>query len=344
MRKYVVMTWLLLGLVFLAAWLRAEPVEAEELPQLRQGETTGDAGEVREPQPEEALGGPLDSAVTLRVLLGDEVREMDMGTYLVGVVRAEMPAAFAEEALKAQAVAARTYTYYKMENGGSAAHPQADACDDITCCKAYLDEQTAAASWGEQAAAYEAKLRAAVADTDGECVLYGGQPVLAVFHSSSAGRTQDAADVWSSSLPYLQSVASPEDEATVPGYRSSASFSTGELRDLLQEALPEASLSGPASGWFTGVKQNAAGAVTEVTVGGVAISGSRLRTILGLRSACFTMSFEGDTVTFSVTGYGHGVGMSQYGANVLAGDGMDYREILSWYYTDTTVAAYTPET
>lgn len=339
MRKYVVLSWLLLALLFIPAWLGAEPVETEELPIVpsREPDEPGDADQL--PQP---LGGPLDSAVTLRVLIDGEVQEMDMGTYLVGVVRAEMPASFAEEALKAQAVAARTYTYYRMKNGGAAAHPQADACDDITCCKAYMDAQTAAANWGEQAEGYEAKLRAAVADTDGECVLYQGQPVLAVFHSSSAGMTQDAADVWSSALPYLQSVTSPEDESTVPNYRSSASFSTGELKTLLQEALPEADLSGPASGWFTGVRQNAAGAVTEITVGGVSISGSRLRTVLGLRSACFTMTFAGDTVTFSVTGYGHGVGMSQYGANVLAADGMDYREILAWYYTDTTVATYAP--
>lgn len=339
MRKYVVLSWLLLALLFIPAWLVAEPMETEELPIVppQEPDEPGDAD-----QPSQTLGGPLDSAVTLRVLIDGEVQEMDMGTYLVGVVRAEMPASFADEALKAQAVAARTYTYYKMENGGVAAHPQADACDDITCCKAYMDAQTAAASWGEQAESCEAKLRAAVADTDGECVLYQGQPVLAVFHSSSAGMTQDAADVWSSALPYLQSVTSPEDESTVPNYRSSASFSTGELKTLLQEALPEADLSGPASGWFTGVRQNAAGAVTELTVGGVSISGSRLRTVLGLRSACFTMAFAGDTVTFSVTGYGHGVGMSQYGANVLAAEGMDYREILAWYYTDTTVATYTP--
>lgn len=336
MRKYVVMSWLLLALLFVPAWLGAEPEE----------EPVRDAGPPEEERdtepPQQVPAGAMDSAVTLRVLIGGQVQELDMGTYLVGVVRAEMPAAFADEALKAQAVAARTYTYYKMLHGGSAAHPQADACDDINCCKAYMDAQTAAASWGDRAETYEAKLRAAVADTDGECVLYEGEPVLAAFHSSSAGRTQDAADVWSSALPYLQSVTSPEDESTVPNYRSSASFSTGELRSVLQTALPEAALSGPASGWFTAVQQNAAGAVTSAAVGGVSVSGSRLRTILGLRSACFTMSFQGDTVTFSVTGYGHGVGMSQYGANVLAADGMDYREILTWYYTDTTVAAYTP--
>ena len=115
-----------------------------------------------------------------------------------------------------------------------------------------------------------------------------------------------------------------------------------EIRAAQGEHLPQAQLSGGVEEWFTNVQRSAAGAVTDLTVGGETISGNQLRTILGLRSACFTMTFEGDAVTFSVTGYGHGVGMSQYGANVLAADGMNYREILSWYYTDTTVGTYTP--
>ena len=338
MGKYIGMSWILIVLLFLPAWLGAEPY------QVREKVPAEDAAEQESvPQSvEKALGGPLDGAVMLRMLVGDQVQEMDMGTYLVGVVRSEMPASFAPEALKAQAVAARTYTYHKMLNGGSANHPQADACDDITCCKAYMDAAAAAENWGDKAAAYEEKIRSAVVETDGECVLYGAQPVLAVFHSSSAGMTQDAADVWSGSLPYLQSVASPEDEATVPNYKSTASFSTAELKDLLQAALPQAQLSGGVEEWFTNVQRSAAGAVTDLTVGGETISGNQLRTILGLRSACFTMVFEGDAVTFSVTGYGHGVGMSQYGANVLAADGMNYREILAWYYTDTTVGTYAP--
>ncbi len=332
MGKHVVMSLILICLLFVPAWLGAAPgVDAEMPEQLPLSE---------EPEVVTPPGGPLDSAVTLRVLVGDTVREMDMGTYLMGVVRAEMPASFSPEALKAQAVAARTYTYYKMEHGGSENHPQADACDNITCCKAYMDAFAAAAGWGENSLAYEEKIRAAVGETDGECVLYEGEPVLAVFHSSSAGMTQAAADVWSGSLPYLQSVPSPESEDTVPNYRSSAAFSAAQLQTLLLESLPEAELSGRASDWFTNVQRNASGAVTNITVGGQSISGNRLRTILGLRSACFTMAFDGDTVSFSVTGYGHGVGMSQYGANALAADGMDYREILAWYYTGTTVDRY----
>ena len=183
-------------LLFFIPWLWAKPAEAAE--------------EEATAKQEEAAATVHDSARTLKVLIGEEVTEMDMETYLRGVVRAEMPASFEEEALKAQAVAARTYTLYKIEGGGSANHPEADACDDINCCKAYKSQEDAAAAWGMSAALYEEKIRRAVADTDGEVVLYEGRPVLAVFHSSSAGATRNVEDVWQQALPYLRSVASPE--------------------------------------------------------------------------------------------------------------------------------------
>ena len=335
MGKHMGIALILTALLFFLAWLWAPPAAREqEPPDAPADAETADTGE----EPAQAAGA--DESAMLRVLIDGELQEMDMATYLRGVVRSEMPASFALEALKAQAVAARTYVRYHMENGGTANHPEADVCDDITCCQAYLSAQEAAANWGDQAEAYEAKICQAVAETDGECILYEGRPILAAFHSSSAGATQDAADVWSSSLPYLQSVESPENADTVPNYRSTASFSAADLKTALQAALPEASLTGDPSTWFTNIRQEPSGAVTALTVGGVEVKGSRLRTILGLRSACFTISFDGDTVTFSVTGYGHGVGMSQYGANVLAADGMGYRDILAWYYTGTTVAVY----
>ena len=283
------------------------------------------------------VSGRMDGEFALKVLDGDTVLEMDLGEYLLGVVRAEMPASFELEALKAQAVAARTFVLYRMANGGTANHPEADACGDITCCQAYKSPEEAAGDWGERAPEYEEKVRRAVTGTDGECILYEGAPVLAVFHSSSAGTTQDAQNVWSTALPYLQSVETPEGEDTVPEYRSTASFSTAQLREKLLRALPDAKLEGSPSNWFTNIRQQPNGTVTGLSVGGVDVGGNRLRTILDLRSACFTISFEGDTVTFSVTGYGHGVGMSQYGANVMAKNGMTYREILEWYYTGTEI-------
>lgn len=156
--------------------------------------------------------------------------------------------------------------------------------------------------------------------TDGQCILYEGRPVLAVFHSSSAGATQDAADVWSASLPYLRSVETPEDEEAVPGYRSTVSFQAAQLKELLRAACRRRSWGQP----LQLVHQHPPAAQRHrhrPDRGGRGGGGNQLRTILDLRSACFTMAFDGDQVTFSVTGYGHGVGMSQYGANVLAQGG-----------------------
>lgn len=338
MGKQIAVSLLLIFLLFFLPWLWGGPAPEPDPPP--EAPPAGDAEPDADPTPAPEDKGPaasVDRATPLNVLVDGKLQQMDMETYLLGVVRAEMPAGFQEEALKAQAVAARTYILHKIAGGGSANHPQADACDDITCCQAYKNQADAAADWGEHAAEYEAKIRRAVTETDGECVLYEGAPVLAVFHSSSVGTTQDAQSVWSASLPYLQSVETPEGEETVPNYRSTAVFSAGELRDRLREALPDAVLEGSPSNWFTNILQQPSGMVTSLSVGGVEVGGNRLRTILDLRSACFTISFDGDEVTFSVSGYGHGVGMSQYGANVLAENGMTYQEILKWYYTGTEV-------
>ncbi len=339
MGKQILMSLLLIFLVFFLPWLWGGPAK-EPPPELEPppaGETVPEPPAAPE-DPEPAEDRPaIDAAIPLNVMLGGKLQPMDMQTYLLGVVRAEIPVSFHEEALKAQTVAARTYILHKIAGGGSANHPQADACDDITCCQAYKSEETAAAEWGADAAAYEAKIRRAVEETDGECILYEGAPVLAVFHSSSVGTTQDAQSVWSAGLPYLQSVETPEGEDSVPNYRSTATFTASTLREKLLDALPEAELNGTPSNWFTNIQQKSSGTVTSLSVGGVEVAGNRLRTILGLRSACFTISFDGDEVTFSVSGYGHGVGMSQYGANVLAKDGMRYQEILEWYYTGAEV-------
>ena len=337
MGKHLIASLLLIFLLFFLPWLWGEPsaaTPAEDLDTPPAGDAPAQDPALP-PAPEAKTS--VDQLTPLNVLIGGRLQQVDMRSYLIGVVRAEMPASFEEEALKAQAVAARTYVLHKIAGGGSANHPEADACDDITCCQAYKSEEDAAADWGEQTAEYEAKVRRAVEETDGECVLYEGAPVLAVFHSSSAGVTQDAASVWSASLPYLTSVETPEGEDTVPGYRSAARFPAAELKERLQAALPEANLEGRASNWFTNIQQQPNGTVTSLSVGGVEVGGNQLRTILDLRSACFTISFDGDAVVFSVTGYGHGVGMSQYGANVLAGSGMGYREILEWYYTGAQV-------
>ena len=278
-----------------------------------------------------------DAEVVLRVWNGRETVETTLAAYLPGVVRGEMPAAFEPEALAAQAAAERTYICYHLQSGRKSAHPDADVCTDPACCSAWTSEEEARERWGENYAAYEEKIEKAVAETDGQIVLYGGEPILAAFHSSSAGRTVASGEVWRADLPYLRSVESPESEDTVPNYYSVTTLTAAEFRDAFLAAHPEADLSGSAEGWITGVRFSESGRVEAATVGGVTVPGTELRQILGLRSASFTVSAEGESLVFRVVGYGHGVGMSQYGANELARRGKTWREILQWYYSGVTI-------
>ena len=278
-----------------------------------------------------------DRGRAVRLLQPDgQVEELNMADYLQRVVAAEMPASFEEEALKAQACAARTYTVRLQSRGGK--HENADVCTDSKCCQACLSPADAELKWGEQAGEFSAKIARAVADTDGLGVLYGGEPIEAVFFSSAPGKTSDAVAVWGNSVDYLKSVDSPEGEE-VPNYRTEVVLSADEVKALILAAYPGADLSGKPGGWFAQIYTGESGAVTSVLVGGVTLTGNQLRGVLGLRSPAFTVSFDGADFTFSVTGYGHGVGMSQYGANKMAAEGADFRAILEWYYSGTQVGA-----
>ena len=332
MKHLLRITVLLIGFIWILAWAAAGRFD--------DGPAPSDDAPSPAPAGETVAPGERDSAKTLRVQIQGEVQEMDMGTYLLGVLRAEMPASFEEEALKAQAIAARTYTLYRIRGGGSANHPNADACDDHTCCKAYLSAEQAASNWGSMAVYYEEKLARAVSETDGEVLLYDGAPILAVFFSSADGSTQGAGDVWMSDLPYLQSVSSPENEELVPNYYSTASFTAREFRSLILQSYPDADLSGDAGTWVRDIMRNDSDYVASVTVGGIKMRGNDLRTALSLRSPSFTVEYKDNTFTFHVTGYGHGVGMSQYGANALAKEGYSAEEIVQHYFSGAAVGYY----
>lgn len=280
-----------------------------------------------------------DAERTVHLLLeGDRVVELSMADYLKGVVAAEMPASFEYEALKAQAVAARTYAYYRLEHPTSN-HPEAELCSDSGCCQAYIDPAAAAVNWGTDALTNSRKIASAVEDTDGLVILYEDEPIQALFHSSSAGRTLDAVEVWGNSVPYLTGVTSPEG-AEVPNYHSTAVFTPQEFKESFLAAYPKADLSGKPSSWFGAVTAASNGGVHTIAVGGVTVTGSQLRSLLSLRSADFTVSADDKAITFSVTGYGHGVGMSQYGANALAKEGKTFGEIIKWYYTGVTIGYF----
>lgn len=331
MRRSAAAALALTVLLFGGAYLAAGKHPAQE--------TEPDGGAVRE----QSAQGQKDGGVQLAVKNGDAVEIMALDAYLQGVVRGEMPASFELEALKAQAAAERTYIYYQLAAGRKEAHPNADVCTDPSCCNAWLSEEAAREKWGGDFDGWESRIEEAVAATDGQVALYDGQPILAVFHSSSAGKTAGAGDVWSGDMPYLRSVDSPEGEETVPNYYSAAEFTAAEAKALLAQAHPELTFSGGPDKWFGAVEKDESGRVGTVEVCGAPLRGVEVRRIFSLRSACFTIDAAADRVTFRVTGYGHGVGMSQYGANELARQGRTWQEILLWYYADIAIGP-APET
>lgn len=289
----------------------------------------GQAAPEASAEPESAAGG-LDSELSFTVLTADGVETVTMSDWLPGVVAGEMPALFEEEALKAQAVAARTYIMYSMGRE-KPAHPEADVCDDPACCKAHSTDEALREKWGESYEENMARVLEAVRSTDGEYMSYGGEVIQAVFHSSSSGRTEDSAAIWQAE-PYLVSVESPETAEDVPNYVTSVTVSPEDFRAAVLTVHPEAEFGEDPAFWLGAAVRDASGRVESVDIGGTQVPGTELRTIFKLRSTAFTLDYTAEGFLFTVTGYGHGVGMSQYGANVMAEDGADYEEILTHYY------------
>ena len=275
----------------------------------------------------------LDEAAELEVLAGGESVKMKLSDYLFGVVAAEMPASFEPEALAAQAVAARTYAVYKMNAG---THGGA-VCTDAACCQAWQSEQALREKWGADYEAYAQKLRAAVAETDGLCVSFDGQAALTAFHACSGGFTESSENVFGTALPYLVSVESMEKPEEVPNYISSVTLDEEALYAAVAAWDADAAVNASNGALLADAVYSTTGRLLKVRLGGEEISGSELRKIFSLRSALVSWRREDGGVSFTVTGYGHGVGMSQYGANAMAESGSGFREILSHFYPGTSV-------
>ena len=278
---------------------------------------------------------PIDAQTTVTVLQAGQVRTLPLSDWLWGVLAAEMPASVEPEALRAQAVAARTYILERQAHRPSA-HPDADVCDDPACCTAWYDAEAMAEKWGAEAEANTRRVSAAVADTDGEILTYDGAPIRAVFHSSSAGQTESSAALWGA-VPYLVSVSTPETAEDVPNYVAVTELSPDELRRTVLEAYPDCVFSEDPAAWLATPEYDAAGRVSEQTIGSVTLTGPELRALLGLRSTAYTAEYQDGVFRFTTTGYGHGAGMSQYGANVMARQGSGYAEILEHYYPGSTL-------
>lgn len=259
----------------------------------------------------------------------DTVKNIDAETYILGVLMAEMPAEFEIEALKAQSVAARTYLYEKIYSGSfQKEHKGADVCTNPGHCQAYISEKAAKEKWGKNASYYFKKCKNAVESTKGVVAYYNNKPIKAVFHAYASGKTEDAQDVWGGEVAYLKSVESPGD-LSAPEFASVKTISKEEFCNTM---------SGDFGCKFNGkiigeVSYTQGGSVYRIEVGDKVIKGTELRSALGLKSSCVKIKTEDNNLIFEVKGYGHGVGMSQYGANFCAKEGMSYDEILKKYYS-----------
>lgn len=281
----------------------------------------------------------LDRPLMVRVYLVDQQRTIRLwlGEYLVGVVAAEMPADFHLEALKAQAVAARTYVYRRMRQYGGPGckkHPNADVCNDPTCCQAYLSPEQLRQRWGElEARLYMNKISQAVRETYGEIATYRGVPIDPVFHSTCGGKTENSESVWGSAVPYLRSVPCSYDRHS-PKWRATRIITKSEIASklsCLQGGVPVAAIQANLNA-IAVTARTATGRVAAVKIGNIEYSGTDFRYALGLNSTSFSWEDQGDCLLFTTIGYGHGVGMCQYGADGMAAQGYDYRQILRHYY------------
>jgi stage II sporulation protein D len=277
-----------------------------------------------------------DDKEMISVLDGDTIVEMSLEHYVIGSTAAEMPASFRMEALKAQAVAVRTNVLYGMLQP-KARHPDAQVCTNYACCMAYAGDEALRRRWGGFYAGNLSRIISAVIGTDGLYLTYDGEPIFAAFHSSSAGRTETCGNVWLNNLPYLVSVASPETARQVPNFVATVTVTEADFREKIRREYPSAALRGGADTWVGVATHNRSGRVAQVEVGGVNIRGTAMRTMFGLRSTAFTLEDSGGSFVFTTTGYGHGVGMSQYGAGVMAARGRTFDEILLAYYTGVAI-------
>lgn len=265
-----------------------------------------------------------------------EIEEVALDSYLCNVVSAEMPADFDEEALKAQAVVARTYTIYKIENKK---HENADICDDSTCCQAWVSKEIRFSRWEEEKRESNwAKIEKCVNETKGKIITYQNKPINAFFHSNSGGTTELPVNVWGGgeNLPYLKVVETAGEEGYTQ-YSSEVVLSKEELINKLKVKYEDINVNFENEDDIKILEHTDSGRVRTIKFGNHELSGVETRTLLGLKSTNFEIQKQDGNIKFTVKGYGHGVGMSQTGADTMAKQGKNYEEIIKHFYSGVEI-------
>ncbi|MDO5556251.1 MAG: stage II sporulation protein D [Clostridia bacterium] len=265
-----------------------------------------------------------------------EVEELELDDYLLGVVSSEMPASFEKEALKAQAVVARTYTMYKITNESK--HENANICDDSTCCQAWISKEDRLNKWNEEERNSNwNKIEEAVNSTKGKIVIYEGKPINAFFHSNSGGKTDTATDVWGGeNYPYLQTVQT-SGEDIYKQYSSDLVVTKEEFISKIKEYHSDFNIDFNTENQIEILEYTEGNRIKTIKIGNLNLSGVEIRAIFGLKSARFEIIVEQENIKFNVIGYGHGVGMSQTGADSMAKQGNNYEEIIKHYYSGVEI-------
>ena len=267
----------------------------------------------------------------------NQIEEIQLDEYLYGVVSSEMPANYEAEALKAQAVVARTYTIYQIINNNGK-HENAEICDDSNCCQAWISKQDRLEKWeAEEAEENWNKIVDAVDSTKGEIITYNGVPINAFFHANSGGITESSLNIWGEvDYPYLKSVETSGEEGYTQ-YKSEVILTKEELLNKLKTKYEYCSIDFSNQDCIQILEYTTSGRVKTIKFGNTEIAGTEARTLLELKSTNFTFKIDGENIIFSVIGYGHGVGMSQTGADALAKEGLKYDEIIKHFYTDVEI-------
>lgn len=259
---------------------------------------------------------------------GKEMRERGF-QFICGIVAGEMPASYNSEALKAQAVAAFTYCCYQKEHGGLKTGVNI----------AYLPQSEAQSKWGAKFADNWGKIELAVSEVYGKALFYNGKIINATFYDMSSGTTESCKDVFGDDFPYLVEISSPGDTLQ-KDFITHVSFTPDEFKAKVQSFIKNPDFSGDPANYLRVNSRSGAGGVISATLCGKTVSGNDIRSIFGLRSSNFSLAYANGKYNFEVKGYGHGVGMSQCGAEYMALQGKNYKEILLWYYKGANIADY----
>lgn len=268
-----------------------------------------------------------DIKITINYNQGEN--KIDLEDYIIGVVAAEMPVTFHEEALKAQAVAARTYTLKKLEED--------DSIIFTSDFQSYYSEEELESIWGvNDYALYYSKLQNAVSSTKGMVMIYDHDLIDAVFHSTSTGMTQSAEEMWGQDIPYLKGVESLED-INAPTYLHRYSYSNDEFIKIMEQYDDELVINDNISSQIQIIERNSVGYIKKIQIGNKIYEGQEFRNIFGLASSNFQITLKDNNTEILCKGYGHGVGLSQYGADAMAKAGHSFADILKHYYKDIKI-------